>query len=242
MMWHERQNCVCLERSMCSEVPIAAQRIGRMKSATKARILPPRVAVTDGRKTRMAISTMLRPIRMKRIVMGLIMLRLLRCRTASQGPRNSDSLWVAERSANSLLLAQLADVGNELFDLLCGQRFLEPWHFALALGSNLDKLGVGLLVNFRRTEVSRTELLARRCVPASVCGVAGSALGLVEVFDIVLRPCGQCQQSRDDQGLLPDHREISLHLLLLIAIRRPGAAPSSAAQARDTVLAETQNA
>ena len=37
MMWQERQNVVCLERSICADVPTKLQRIGKAKSATNAR-------------------------------------------------------------------------------------------------------------------------------------------------------------------------------------------------------------
>src|SRR5579862_6124038 len=49
MMWHDKQNAVCLERSRCSFRPQKPQRIGRAQNARKPRIFPAGVAVNDER-------------------------------------------------------------------------------------------------------------------------------------------------------------------------------------------------
>jgi multisubunit Na+/H+ antiporter MnhB subunit len=56
-MWQLTQNFVCFERSMCSEAAIEPQRIGKMKNVTNAKIFPSRLAVTEGKTTTLAIST-----------------------------------------------------------------------------------------------------------------------------------------------------------------------------------------
>ena len=64
MMWHERQNVVVFERSMCAENPTALHNSGKRKSATKARIFPSRVDVSAGRATKRAAKP--RPSKNKR--------------------------------------------------------------------------------------------------------------------------------------------------------------------------------
>src|ERR1700693_3746544 len=73
MMWHERQNVVVLERSMCAENPTALHNSGKRKSATKARIFPSRVAVMVGRTKKTAAKP--KPSKNKRSgsVSGVIM-------------------------------------------------------------------------------------------------------------------------------------------------------------------------
>ena len=64
MMWHERQNVVVFERSMCAENPTALHNSGKRKIATKARIFPSRVDVSAGRATKRAAKP--RPTKNKR--------------------------------------------------------------------------------------------------------------------------------------------------------------------------------
>jgi hypothetical protein len=54
MMWHERQNVVVFEFSMCAENPTALHNSGKRNRPTKARIFPSRVVVTEGRTKKKA--------------------------------------------------------------------------------------------------------------------------------------------------------------------------------------------
>src|SRR5713226_383023 len=196
MMWQERQNCVRFERSMCSEVPIATQSSGRMKSARKARILPPRVAVMDGQKTRTAIRTMLRPIRMTRISVGVITMRLLR-RGQKVAP-NGASIPFCPRC--SFLLAKLPDVGDQLLDLLSAQGLAEPRHLVLALGADLNELRIGLVLDFGGTKVPSTKFLSCWGIATAVNCVTHGALAFVDRLDGTLPRRGQYGRECDYQN------------------------------------------
>ena len=57
MIWQERQNFVCLERSICVEAAMEPQSTGRIQKATKASIFPGAETVIAGRTTIIAIRT-----------------------------------------------------------------------------------------------------------------------------------------------------------------------------------------
>ena len=57
MIWQERQNFVCLERSICVEAAMEPQSTGRIQKATKASIFPATETVIAGRTTIIAIRT-----------------------------------------------------------------------------------------------------------------------------------------------------------------------------------------
>src|SRR5580704_4602441 len=135
MMWQDKQNAVCLERSKCSFRPQKPQRIGNAQNARNARILPPGVAVKDER-IKIAISNaMVVPRRTKRMAVGPgIMVSFASYFTAGTGGGPHFTLWVTARSFPPLLFrSERAHVAHEIFNFRILQLVGVLWHLVLAV-------------------------------------------------------------------------------------------------------------
>src|SRR5713101_2248771 len=156
MMWQERQNFVCFDRSMCSDAASEPHRIGKIKNATNAKIFPSRLAVREGRTTMIATKSALMLSSAKRRVSGEGKFKWFLRRVAARPTMTirSNSL-VAETDPYGLfLLRQFPDVSHQLLDLIVGQLALIGRHFlALAVRGRINQLSVCLLLHFLRAQV-----------------------------------------------------------------------------------------
>src|ERR1700747_3662700 len=129
MMWQERQNFVCLERSMSVEAAIEPHRTGSTQKATNASIFPGVATVIEGRTTMIAIRIAVITSRAYRKASGDSKFNAMSPRTSAPRPSLRAARFPrTKRSTCLLLFSEFPDIANELLDLV-GQLSLIGGHF-----------------------------------------------------------------------------------------------------------------
>src|ERR1700740_1980061 len=144
MMWQERQNFVCLERSMWVEAAMEPHRTGSTQKATKASIFPVVETVIEGRTTMIAMRIAVMTSRAYNKVSGDGKFKAISSHKFHETRfRSPCSKGQNGRERASLLLAEFSNIANKLLDLVVGKLALVSRHFlAFAIRGGIDQLRV----------------------------------------------------------------------------------------------------